>query len=339
MTGSFPFLMISHRRAAFTLVELLVSMAILVLLITVVVQIVDGAQKTTGASKSRLECDAEARTVFDRMALDFGRMVNRKDVDFVIKKDAGNDSIYFFSEAPAIWTDATNPQQPVSLVGYRVNNDYQLERLGKGLTWNAAPADGPVYLTYQQPTGTPPPPPATPTPTPNPISGSTLTGSTFNGVITAASDPKGNSPYHVIGRNVFRMEVSFLLKPYTDPASGTLVPAAYSVSPYIKDHQTGVGEPTSGQIANNGVGLSDVQAITVTIALMDSKSHQMITRGDTDFSPLSTLISDFPDAAGTDTPAKAWEAAIPTVSGINPKSATSQIRVYQRTFVLNSNGN
>jgi len=339
MTGAHSFPMITPRRAAFTLIELLVSMAILVLLITVVVQIVDGAQKTTGASKSRLECDAEARTVFDRMAMDFGRMVNRKDVDFIVNKDAGNDSIYFFSEAPAIWTDATNPQQPVSLVGYRVNTDYQLERLGKGLTWDVAPPDGPVYLTYQQPTGPPPPPPATPTPTPNPISGSTLTGSNFGTVITAASDPKGNSPYHVIGSNVFRMEVSFLLRPYADPASGNLVAASYSVSPYIKNHQTGVGATTSGQISNNGVGLSDVQAITVTIALMDSKSNQMITKGGTDFSAFSTLVSDFPDAVNNEAPAKAWNAAIPTIAAINPKSATSQIRFYQRTFVLNSNGN
>jgi type II secretory pathway pseudopilin PulG len=338
MTGAFSFPMISPRRAAFSLVELLVSMAILVLLITVVVQIVNGAQKTTGASKARLECDAEARTVFDRMALDFGRMVNRKDVDFIVNKDAGNDSIYFFSEAPALsptGVTTTNPQQPVSLVGYRVNTDYQLERLGKGLLWDVAPPDGPVYLTYGIPA--PPPPSPTVTPTPSPIPGSNLSTSQFNGVITAAGGPKSNSSYHIIGSNVFRLEFSFLLKPYYDQ-TGTLQPSAYSMIPYNAMHSgTHVWTTTS----NNGVGLSDVQAITVTIALMDSRSHQMIQNAGVDF---STLASDFPDATNGDftngsTLAATWQRAIPTVAAINPKSATSQIRVYQRTFILNSNGN
>lgn len=335
MTGAHSFPMITPRRAAFTLIELLVSMAILVLLITVVVQIVDGAQKTTGASKSRLECDAEARTVFDRMAMDFGRMVNRKDVDFIVNKDAGNDSIYFFSEAPAITptgVSTTNPQQPVSLVGYRVNSNYQVERLGKGLFWDAAPPDGPVYLTYGPPAA--PPPSPTVTPTPSPIPGSTLKTSQFNGVITSAGGANSSSSYHVIGNNVFRLEFSFLLKPYYDQ-TGTLQPSAYSTIPYNTMHSTNAWTTTS----NNGVGLSDVQAITVTIALMDSKSNQMITKGGADFSEFSTLVSDFPDAVNNEAPAKAWDAAIPTVAAIDPKSATSQIRVYQRTFILNSNGN
>ena len=124
-------------------------MAVLVLLILMVAQIMSGATRTTGQSRQRLDADSEARMIFGRMAGDFARLVNRKDIDFLfIDKQAGNDQLFFFSEAPAVTptaASATDPTQPVALVGYRISTDYQLERLGKGLTWGGTPPDGAVF--------------------------------------------------------------------------------------------------------------------------------------------------------------------------------------------------
>jgi prepilin-type N-terminal cleavage/methylation domain-containing protein len=320
------------RRTAFTLIEVLVSMAILVLLVTLVLQIVNGATKTTSSSRQHLEADAEARAVFDRMASDFGRMVNRKDVDFLISNSNGSDALYFFSEAPAVSpTGTTSPQQSVSLVGYRINNDYQLERLGQGLTWNDVPPKGPLFLTYAD--AAPPVPTPTPIEKGEPITASTLTGSAFNAVITGASGGAA-SPFHVLGNGVFRLEFLFLLKPYVDN-TGTPQPAVYSSIPYNAMHKANAWTTT----ANNGLGWSDVQAIVVTLALMDNRSRQMTLDAGTGF---ASLAGNFPQAAAgtvssSDIPATVWQSKLPDVARTKPSAATSQIRIYQRTFVLNSN--
>jgi prepilin-type N-terminal cleavage/methylation domain-containing protein len=319
--------MISRRNSpvrAFTLVEMLVSMAVLVLLILMVAQIMNGATKTTGTSRQRLDADSEARMVFDRMASDFARLVNRKDVDFLFTPGA-NDQLFFFSEAPAVTpTSATtaDPAQPVALVGYRINPDYQLERLGKGLTWGGTPPDGMVFLTYPPSAGAVAG--ATPTPTPAPDINSTLKGAAFSPIITAASG-SANSAYHVIGENVFRLEFSFLLKPYTD-LNGVLQAAAYSSEPFNATHPAG---------NRNGIGLSDVQAIVVTLALMDGRSRKLVSSS----SALSGIVGGaFSGKADTTTlPAKRWEANIDNLASAGiPQAAASQIRVYQRVFFLNS---
>jgi len=302
---------------AFTLIEMLVSMAVLVLLILMVTQIMNGATKTTGNSRQRLETDSEARMVFDRMAGDFARLVNRKDVDSLFI-DGANDQLFFFSEAPAVNAGMTDPQ-PVALIGYRINTDYQLERLGKGLTWGDPPPAGMVFLTY--PVSGPPGPLPTPTPVPDPTS--TLKGGPFYPLISASGATPG-SAYHVIGENVFRLEFTFLLKPFILTGSTVQTPAAYSTTPYNANHP-------------NGVGLGDVQAIVVTLALMDSKSRKLISSP----SALSSIVGTFSPATDPvkTLPAEQWQAGLKGIfrdGGGIPPAAAAQIRIYQRLFYLNS---
>jgi len=323
---------IPNRRLAFTLVELMVSMAILVLLITVVVQIVDGAQKTTGASKARLECDAEARTIFDRMALDISRMPNRRDLDYLFDLAGGasttgangSDAFFFYSEAPAAYTGTANTEDSVSLVGYRINNDYKLERYSQGLAWTPVGATkGVIFLTYAPPTGTL----TYPTPTPTPEVDSTITGG-FGSLSAAPSDDN----YHVIGGGVFRMEVTFLLKP--NPTNN--LAAIYSNFPY-DDRITGHTDQFRYVL-----GLSDVQAIIVTLAIIDAGGRKMLTT-----SQLQSMASSLPrvqnsGAAGispNSLPGEKWETTIDDGSLSAPKSVASRVRVYQRMFLLTSNSN
>src|SRR5437879_1770459 len=90
-----------QSAAGFTLVEMLVSTAVLVLLILVVTQLVNSTALTATGSRKHTDADGQARMIFDRMANDFGRMVIRKDVDYLFTKQAGNDGMVFYSEAPA----------------------------------------------------------------------------------------------------------------------------------------------------------------------------------------------------------------------------------------------
>jgi len=148
-------------RAGFTLVEVLVAIAVLAIIILVAAKMTSTASSVATVSNKHIDANDQARMVFDRMADDFALIIRRRDADYLFWKNAAggstgpNDVMYFYTEgasyfdsttfnAPAgIPSGATNNSEKnaISLVGYRVNNisnspDYnQLERLGKALSW------------------------------------------------------------------------------------------------------------------------------------------------------------------------------------------------------------
>src|SRR5882724_4303487 len=149
----------------FTLVELLVSFGVLVLLVFFITSLVNSAATITTLGHKQMDADSQARQFLDRMAVDFAKMVKRNDLDFFAKGTTapnsvggtmtGNDRIAFFSQLPGYYPtgSTTTSQSPVSLIAYRVNSDStnaslynKLERMGKGLVWNAATADTPVVF-------------------------------------------------------------------------------------------------------------------------------------------------------------------------------------------------
>ena len=309
------------RRSGFTLVEILVSITILILLLLVVSQIVSTTQNISNASDKSLGADGESRMVFDRLAIDIARMVRRTDVDYLMNRATGNDSFFFYSEAPAFSASgATIAQQnTVALVGYRINANYQLERLGKGLTWAAAPSDGMVFLTYASY-------PVTASSTP-------LAGSTLSGAYTAVAANSTDSNYHVLGPDVFRLEFCFLLNACTD-TSGVRQPAIYSNVPY---------DSRLGHTSTAGIGLGDVQALVVGMAILDSSSRKVLP-STTNWSTASNLLTDPSDTDLSSSPPKlmatTWQGVINNgtfLAGAGiPKVAAQQVRIYQRVFPLNT---
>src|SRR5260370_6061174 len=151
-----------RTNSAFTLIELLISLAVSAMIILMVAQVMNSTTAVTRTGNKHIDTDTQARAVLDRMALDFGKMLKRTDVDYYLKglasykghgkghgygqgkagKDQlGSDQIAFFGQVPGYYP-STGSQSPLSLVAYRVNNDsnsasyLQLERMGKGLLWN-----------------------------------------------------------------------------------------------------------------------------------------------------------------------------------------------------------
>jgi prepilin-type N-terminal cleavage/methylation domain-containing protein len=184
-------------RSGFTILELLVASAVLSLLVVLVAQMVGGASLITSGSRKRMAADEEARMVFDRMASDFARMVKREDVDNLFVAGPGNDTMYFYSEAPAFYTNSTN-NSPVALVGYRLNNR-QIERYGEGKTW-----DDLTFLTRDA-------------------------NGTVNPASRISTNALSTNNFQVISPSVFRMEYVFLMKPgTTNAAGGTNGTGAYS---------------------------------------------------------------------------------------------------------------
>jgi len=218
---------------AFTLPELLVSMVVLVIIIFLVAQLTNSATAVTRTGNKHIDTDTQARVVFDRMALDFGQMLKRIDIDYYVKQrsgykghgnghgwgqgknaDKGSDQVAFFSEVPGYYPsgDPAGAHSPVSLVAYRVNESTQswaagsygrLERMAKGLHWagvddnNAANKPYPVIFVPGQVTA-----------------GAGPWGGQWQAAINNdnAQNTSFDADYEVIGPGVFRFEYFYLLK-------------------------------------------------------------------------------------------------------------------------------
>src|SRR5947207_11242779 len=143
--------------AAFTLVEILVSLATLVLLVVLFGQIITHATTITGVDSRHVDTDSQARVVLDRISADIGRMLKRTDVDYYVKQPTGynghgnghayghkvqtgqqgSDQIAFFTQTQGYYPSGftTAQQGPISLIAYRINQDstqsayLRLERL------------------------------------------------------------------------------------------------------------------------------------------------------------------------------------------------------------------
>src|SRR6266513_6253960 len=129
-------------RGGFTLAELLVSMAVLIIITLMLTQLMTNATAITRTAHKHIDTDTQARAVFDRMALDFAQMLKRTDIDYYVKQrsgynghnnghgwgqgkngDKGSDQMAFFSAVPGYYRsgDPTGAPSPISLVAYRVN--------------------------------------------------------------------------------------------------------------------------------------------------------------------------------------------------------------------------
>jgi len=294
----------SHQ-SAFTLAEVLVSIAILSMLIVLFSQIFSAATASTSRCTKHLDADSQARLVFDRMADDFSNMLMRKDVDYYFSKQTpGNDTMFFFSQAPGCSGTSTTPKSVTSLVGYRINpTTLQLERLSKQLDWDGSTGtDSMVFLTYTSGT--------------NLDLASTIATKWATTIPPTSTDDN----YRVMGDGIFRLEFCFLETP---------TPAG-TASPYVDPPS-----PTPGnypfQFTTSGT-TTTVTGIVVTIAILDTTSRIIAPN-------MSGLVSTLTDQTNTP-PLMAWNSTIQALdfaakAGI-PATAASQVRVYQRTFYFNT---
>ena len=249
----------SGSRSAFTLVEMLVSIAVLVLIMTFIGQMMNSVSLSTTLSSKHIDTDNQARLIFDRMAMDFAGMPHRSDIEFIFSKQGSitqdasvtsgsSDKMFFYSEAPAYFSSSisdlypsatattTDPKSPMSLIGYCVNTGsdntgtysttsyappaFCLQRLSKGLTWDSSIIGGPGGMTFF-------------TFDPNyaptagfltPVPGSTFASGTFSAAVGAPPDYAGSDPsFDTFGTLVFRMEFCFEVKDLSSPGhSGTV---------------------------------------------------------------------------------------------------------------------
>jgi len=224
-------------RSAFTIAELLVSIAVLVVLVLLIGRLFSSASAITASGNKRMDADAQLRPLFDRMAVDFSQMVKRSDVDYYLKSPSttqtGNDQLAFYSSVSGYYP-STGSQSPISVVGYRINSTSgstsfnKFERMSKGLVWNGvSSSDTPVVFL--------------------PL--------TISATWPAATNGNSDPDYELIAPYVFRFEYYYLLK------NGNLSDRPWDTS--------------AGHTSVSGT--QDVAAISVCLATIDPKSRVLIS--------------------------------------------------------------
>lgn len=305
------------RQSGFTLVEMLVSMAVLTLLLVLVTQLMNATATVTAMGSKHMDADSAARALFDRMAIDFNQAVKRADVDYYLKgrpagnNQAGNDQIAFYSEVSGYYPSSSN-NSPVSLVAYRLDpNTFRIDRLGKGLQWNGVSITDTPVVFLPIPLASPLPSPL-PSPTPSVLP---------NPAWPQAANMDADADYETIGPQLFRFEYYYVLR----GQDATTSPSIFSDTPW----------DTRAPLNHTGVdGLRDVAAVGVVIAVIDSKTRVLVS--DAQLATLAGQMKDF-NAATMPKPGDLeaqWQTAV-TGSSL-PRLASAAIRIYGRTFYLNS---
>ncbi|HEY8995576.1 MAG TPA: prepilin-type N-terminal cleavage/methylation domain-containing protein [Lacunisphaera sp.] len=334
----------SAGTSGFTLIEILVSLAVLGLMMIGVAQILNGAMSTALGAYKHMDADTQARTVLDRMASDISHIVKRPDVDYYFKKNTGNDQMAFYSESGGYNPSgaATSADSDVSLIGYMIapmkNGVYnaggtpQLVRLSKALTWNGYSSSFSSVVFNPFPTS---------------ITSNTITNTVWSnsaGAATSNNIASGQDPdYQVIGDQIFRLEYTFLVQ--TSPtgayATGTGTPLTCTSGGFYDSPWS----PTS----TNANGLKDVTAIVVSIAVLDSKSQLMLgSRAPSLLTSAATALNDdkcntanpltyFGTSGMTNgyLPLSLWKANLAASQLGLPKEVWQQVRFYQRFCFLN----
>jgi prepilin-type N-terminal cleavage/methylation domain-containing protein len=319
---------LQKQKRAFSLVELLVAIAVLLLLIAMMAQITDGAAKSVTIGGRRMDADTQARMIFDRLAIDLSRMLKRSDLDYsTFKQPAsqlpsrftsgqpvtfpanpqlGNDRFAFYSETSGYFPGSTRPsgnqKSLVSLVAWQMGSDTAsgtpaLLRMGLGMGWEPGPSGAWNSISFLP---------------------STLL-SVWPGLFTDVSE------YKAVGDQVFRVEYAYLLK-----ARGSTA-ARLSIVPWDTD-------PTLSPAHTSVDGFRDVAAIVVTLAILDTSSRILVN-------DYSALVDAFPDAAvgssgHVDDVGRSW-MQIANAPGFGasvgfPQQSAAHVRIYERYFYLDS---
>jgi prepilin-type N-terminal cleavage/methylation domain-containing protein len=135
------------RRAGFTLIELVVSMAVLTIMLTMVLQITNSARNAVKLTESKSNNDAIARRAFDRISRDLAQIVIRDDARIEFKSNPGNDQISFLTRAKGFTAAGDAGDRDVSLVSYSILYDATAgERLLRGSCGNLFAVASPAAL-------------------------------------------------------------------------------------------------------------------------------------------------------------------------------------------------
>lgn len=324
----------SEKRGGFSLIEILVAIAVLTLLAVFLVQLTSAVQQTTRSNNRAVEAASQARLVFDRLAMDFAGLVRRSDVDFFAHDGTGTSLGYDTTNSLLFLSEVSSPGRDriLSLIAYRLaphpdNRDSAgvarlgLSRAGIPAPWTKTPsttnfmglkADGrPVRFA------------------------SSDTNFSSSLLPSPPSGSNANS-FDVLAPGVLQMAIGYQLRPDNQPvvlksgASLTNAQGQVVYSPPVRG--------TTGSPADRDIDLSRVASIVVGVVAIDLDSLSLLSAADA-----NALSAQFAPSAlqNGQLPSEAWASTLNTLFTSGPGSlpARQALRIYQRFYPVNSFGN
>ena len=162
-------------RGAFSLVEVLVAMAVFLFMAVIVASITGGVSQITGQSQRRMSVDGGVRQSLSRISADLSRAIIRSDLPFRIEKKSGNDGLMFFAAA-----EGYSAGRGITMLGYQVTNA-SLQRGAEATTWTSS---GSSALSFT---------------------------SVANAAASSSYLSIDSANYEILEPDIFRMEVAFLM--------------------------------------------------------------------------------------------------------------------------------
>ena len=300
-----------RANRGFTLVELLIAVTVLTLLVVLVARLVNSTAALTSSSTKRIDINAEVRPLFSRIGTDFAQMIKRSDVTYYVKisanPEAGNDLIAFFSTVDGYYPNtgvAAEVKQPqTTVISYRINAQYQLERMAKSLPFAGQ---------------------ASPTPTPSLVFGqANPIWSTFPTATDLTASPTPEPDASVVGADVFRFEYYYLVK----------VDGSPSISPWASMPQVNISDVAAIVVAVAIIDPNSKKLLALG-EISPNANLKTVTDAMGDYAPSMGTAGLFT------APTTGWQSVLDTLAGSSSPLPTASragvrgIRLYQRIFPL-----
>ncbi len=290
---------------AFSLVELLVAMAVFAILGLLTISIISATDRSTNLSIRDIDSASQARLALDRIGMDLRGLVKRDDLAFAAQNiPVGTaDALMVFASLVASAGIPASDNRNISIVAYQVGpHSDNADRLcllrgAKPIKW----ADTGFFGL--QSNGLPP------------VS------------IPAAFSPVYPGDYDVLASGIIRMVVGFQLYPDNQPvilADGSSVPLAQGQIVYSPPLQTRPASANGLTVKN--VDLSRISAIVVGIVVLDMNTLRLANADQT-----KSLASAFPVPVSNKLPVQAWSAIANDVTA-TPAAVPVQVRQALRVF-------
>ncbi len=106
-------------RRGFTLVELIVAMAIFTVILLLTAQVSNSALTITRSTEARLAAQREASVAAQQLRTDFAQRIQRLDTPVRFEKKAGSDSLVLLTQRLG-YSDGFTPDRAVSIIEYRI---------------------------------------------------------------------------------------------------------------------------------------------------------------------------------------------------------------------------
>jgi prepilin-type N-terminal cleavage/methylation domain-containing protein len=314
-----------HRKAGFSLVELLAALAVFLILMVITISVSSMASDVVRRSNSSADAASQAQIAFERLGLDLGNWIRRPDIDFVATNppiSVGSSFLLFLSAVPSMTTGSPDGgNRRMSMVGYRVaphpdnGNQLALLRSAKPVGWNQVgfaglKADG----------------------LPRRFSDADFPAD----LLPSQGTPVSAAEWDILSPGVLRVAVGFVLLPDNLPVQledGTHLTArgqlVYSAPMRLLTPSTGTNPvlyPDPGRIA----------AVVVSLVAIDLESLRILSPNQ-----INQLASAFAvpstGANGAALASEAWSDLVAHPDGLPgsiPLRARQNLRVFQRGFPL-----